>query len=166
MFMNSVLKDSNSYKFYTGLTLAIFSFLFTWLEQKASKLNYWRGQDTTESKTNRKVGPKRKLSIKEEFVLTLTRIRRGFDVEVLGDIFGVHSSVVSRIFTTWINFLYLEYLGQPENKLQSIFLNLLNIFQRQDPLLVAQNFLFKNLAYLHLRKLHGLSINIIIHLKH
>lgn len=115
---------------------------------------------------NRKVGPKRKLSIKEEFVLTLTRIRRGFDVEVLGDIFGVHSSVVSRIFTTWINFLYLEYLGQPENKLQSIFLNLLNIFQRQDPLLVAQNFLFKNLAYLHLRKLHGLSINIIIHLKH
>lgn len=57
---------------------------------------------------NRKVGPKRKLSIKEEFVLTLTRIRRGFDVEVLGDIFGVHSSVVSRIFTTWINFLYLE----------------------------------------------------------
>lgn len=115
---------------------------------------------------NRKVGPKRKLSIKEEFVLTLTRIRRGFDVEVLGDIFGVHSSVVSRIFTTWINFLYLEYLGQPENKLQSIFLNLLNIFQRQDPLLIAQNFLFKNLAYLHLRKLHGLSINIIIHLKH
>lgn len=59
---------------------------------------------------NRKVGPKRKLSIKEEFVLTLTRIRRGFDVEVLGDIFGVHLSVVSRIFwiTTWINFLYLE----------------------------------------------------------
>lgn len=56
---------------------------------------------------NRKVGSKRKLSIKEEFVLTLTRIRKGFDVEVLGDIFGVHS-VVSRIFTTWINFLYLE----------------------------------------------------------
>lgn len=54
------------------------------------------------------MGPKRKLSIKEEFVLTLTRIRRGFDVEVLGDIFGVRPSVVSRIFTTWINFLYLE----------------------------------------------------------
>jgi hypothetical protein len=46
--------------------------------------------------------------MKEEFVVTLTRMRRGFDVEVLGDLFGVNSSVISRIFTTWINFLYLE----------------------------------------------------------
>lgn len=119
---------------------------------------------------NRKVGSKRKLSIKEEFVLPLTRIRRGFDVEVLGDIFGVHSSVVSRIFTTWIKFLYLELnflISWPtRGHITTNLPNVLYIFQRQDPLLIAQNFLFKILAYLHLRELHGLSINIIIYLKH
>lgn len=57
---------------------------------------------------NRKAGPKRKLTVKEEFLITLIKLRRGFDVEVLSDLFGIHSSSISRIFTTWINFLYLE----------------------------------------------------------
>ena len=41
-------------------------------------------------------------------MLVLIRLRRGFDVDVLSDIFGLHSSNISRIFITWINFLYLE----------------------------------------------------------
>lgn len=41
-------------------------------------------------------------------MLVLVRLRRGFDVEVLGDLFGIHASNISRIFITWINFLYLE----------------------------------------------------------
>lgn len=56
---------------------------------------------------NCKVGLKWKFFIKEEFVLILIRIRKGFDVEVFGDIFGVYF-VVSRIFIIWINFLYFE----------------------------------------------------------
>ena len=123
-------------------------FLFEWIRPKAEKLNYWRGQDTTDFKgvspypllkklnehffqyvqlllklntlkfesylvfsnilQTRKAGPKRKLSLKEEFVITLVRLKRGFDVEVLGDLVGIHPSSISRIFTTWINFLYLE----------------------------------------------------------
>lgn len=55
-----------------------------------------------------KPGPSRKLTVKEESVLVLVRLRRGFDVEVLGDLFGIHASNISRIFITWINFLYLE----------------------------------------------------------
>lgn len=47
--------------------------------------------------------------MKEEFILTLIRLRRGIDVEVLSDIFGIHASNISRIFITWINFLYLEF---------------------------------------------------------
>ncbi|XP_048751583.2 uncharacterized protein LOC125663333 [Ostrea edulis] len=108
LFMKSVLKDDESCKFYTGLTIAMLIYVFTWLQKKAEKLNYWRGQDTTESKTNIKVGPKRKLTTKEEFIITLVRLRRGFDVEVISDLFGVHPSQISRIFTTWINFLYAE----------------------------------------------------------
>ena len=38
----------------------------------------------------------------------MVRLKRGFDVEVPGDLVGIHPSSISRIFTTWINFLYLE----------------------------------------------------------
>lgn len=44
----------------------------------------------------------------EEFTIVLLRLRRGFDVEVLSDLFGLNPSSISRIFTTWINFLFLE----------------------------------------------------------
>ncbi|ESP03283.1 hypothetical protein LOTGIDRAFT_137682, partial [Lottia gigantea] len=52
--------------------------------------------------------PKRKLAVKEELLMVLIRLRRGFDIDVVSDLMGIHSSNVSRIFTTWINFLYLE----------------------------------------------------------
>lgn len=111
LLMSYSLKDDESCKVYTGLNLAVFTMLFTWLQNKADKLSYWRGQDTTEAKANKKPkpGPSRKLTVKEEFVLVLVRLRRGFDVEVLGDLFGIHASNISRIFITWINFLYLEF---------------------------------------------------------
>ena len=57
---------------------------------------------------NPKPGRSRKLTIKEELIMTLIRLRRGLDIEVLSDLFGIHSSNISRIFITWINFLYLE----------------------------------------------------------
>jgi hypothetical protein len=57
----------------------------------------------------RKGGPKRKLSLKEEFIITLVRLKRGLDVKVLGDLVGMHPSSISRIFTTWVNFLYLKF---------------------------------------------------------
>ena len=48
---------------------------------------------------------KRTLSVKEELVMTLLRCRRGLDMQVLGNMFAVSSSTVSRIFTTWVTFL-------------------------------------------------------------
>ncbi|XP_069101481.1 uncharacterized protein [Argopecten irradians] len=108
MFTASVTKDDSSCKFYTGLSLAMFIHLFAWISSKAEKLNYWKGQDTSESNNGRRTGPKRKLSIREEFLILLVRLRRGLDTEVLEDLFGVNPSTISRIFTTWINFLFFE----------------------------------------------------------
>lgn len=80
--MDCSLKDDESCKFYTGLNLAVFTMLFNWLREKTEKLSYWRGQDTTEAKANQnpKPGPSRKLSVKEEFILVLIRLRRDFEV--------------------------------------------------------------------------------------
>ena len=45
------------------------------------------------------------LTLFEEFVLTLVRIRRGYDTNHLSFLFGISQSHVCRIFITWVNFL-------------------------------------------------------------
>ncbi|XP_062574812.1 uncharacterized protein LOC134236655 [Saccostrea cucullata] len=107
--MNDVLKNDASCKFYTGLSLGIFFLLLNSLKDKAARLSYWRGKETNlENNEMKRRGPKRLLSIREEMVMTLMRLRRGIDTKTLGAIFGVQAGTVSKIFFTWTTFLALE----------------------------------------------------------
>ena len=58
--------------------------------------------------TKRKPGPSRKLPPLEEILLVLMRLKAGLFVQDLADRFGISISSVSRIYITWINFLYYE----------------------------------------------------------
>ena len=64
----------------------------------------------TASKTSKR-GRKRSISTVNEFLLVMCRLRQGFAEEHLANLFGVSVSTVSRIFISWINFMYLK-LGQ------------------------------------------------------
>ena len=84
------------------------------LDRSSPHLKYWSGQDTSAEKnyqTNftKKTGPKRKLPRFDEFILTLVRLRLALHTFVLADLFGVSSSRISQIFTTWINFMSLIF---------------------------------------------------------
>lgn len=59
-----------------------------------------------------KKGQGRKLTLKEELVLTLLRLRRGFHNRTVGNLFHISESSVSRIFISWINLMYhdLQFL--------------------------------------------------------
>ena len=89
--------------------------VFSYLLPKLEHITYWRGSDTTVS--TEKVldkhrlstpGPKRKLSLLEEFVLVLLRLNVGLFLNDLVGRFGISMAQSSKIFTTWINFLYHE----------------------------------------------------------
>lgn len=75
-------------------------------------MKYWSGQGSAAKKKyqkdslNAKSGPKRKLSRFQEFVLTLVRLRLALTTFVMADLFGVSTSRVSQVFTTWINFMF------------------------------------------------------------
>ena len=43
-----------------------------------------------------------------EIFLTLVRLRRGIDLRLIGDLYGVSESTVSRIFKTMVNYMYLR----------------------------------------------------------
>ena len=75
-----------------------------WIGSKNTKKSpKKRAADTKEQRKNDGV-----LTRWEQVVLTLVRTRRGFDVKFLADTFGINSSQVSRIYTTWITFLSQE----------------------------------------------------------
>lgn len=58
-----------------------------------------------------KPGRKRKLELKEEFILILLRLKLGLMERHLADMFAVSVSTVSGIYITWVRFLALTFKG-------------------------------------------------------
>ena len=52
-------------------------------------------------------GRRRRLSGEGQFLLTLIRLWRGFSTSRLEWLFGIDESTGSRIFVSWVNFIYL-----------------------------------------------------------
>ena len=88
--------SDNKTKFYTGLpTYAVFKALFDYLEPKM--LHARRDSIKDNSK-----GRKRKLSLMEEFLSVLMRLRLGLVMEDVADRFQISIGTCSRVFHTWI----------------------------------------------------------------
>ena len=56
-----------------------------------------------------KTGPKRTLSVEEEFFLVLCRFKVGLLEEDLAARFRISQSIVSRIIVTWTKFMYYRF---------------------------------------------------------
>ena len=52
------------------------------------------------------------IPMKEQLFITLARLRHGMDEELLADLTLTSQSTISRLLTTWINFLYLRLAGR------------------------------------------------------
>ena len=68
-----------------------------------------KGDDLETERRNDKQGRLRKLKPFEEFFMVMCRLPRGFALQHLSHLFGVATSTVSRIFTAWVNFMYLKF---------------------------------------------------------
>ena len=108
LFMDNVLNNDQSVKFYTGLpTLTCLMAIFNILKPLAKKLKYW---DTNKgNKVNfqkkpsvKNSGKKRSLTTFQELILALVRLRLGLLVQHLSDVSANSKSSVSKVFTTWI----------------------------------------------------------------
>ena len=81
--MDDVLKDNESVKFFTGIpSLACFMVIFNLLKPFVEKLEYWDKNKEKEvsyqnDSNKKKPGKQRLLTIMEEFILTLVRLRLG-----------------------------------------------------------------------------------------
>lgn len=104
--INDCKESDESMSFYTGFpSYAAMVLCFGTLKDKTENISY----GSHERSNFRKSGPKRKLSLWQEYTLVLLRLRLGLLIERdLADRFRVSVSSVSHIVRTWIKFMKLE----------------------------------------------------------
>ena len=109
-FQLEKIKTDQKMNFYTGLsTISTFSVLFSLFHLNLSNMQYWRGTSRHVLKSNRKRkftrSSRKILWYKEEFLLTLMKLRLGLLNEDLADRFGISPAICSSTFTIWIRLL-------------------------------------------------------------
>lgn len=107
-FVRKVTNDNHSCLFWTGISsLTLLNYIFEWVLPASQMTPLWMGKKRYEErKEKRSVRRKRKLSSWDEYLLTLIRIRRSFDVNEIATFFDITPGHVSHVFITWINILY------------------------------------------------------------
>jgi hypothetical protein len=107
-------EENSAVQFYTGFpNYNVLQSFFEYLEPKVEKLQYWGKRNIPDSRLyqeegKKKPGRKRQLTPINEFFMVLTRLKVGLFVKDLADRFGISMGQFSKIFCTWINFLYFE----------------------------------------------------------
>ncbi|XP_078377811.1 uncharacterized protein LOC144660965 [Oculina patagonica] len=118
-FENCRSKDSNA-AFYSGFqSWDTFMAVFEYLDpgERGENISYWRSttgntSDYSEVQTDEsltKKGRARSLKPIDEFFMVMCRLRQGFPEDHLAHLFNVSTSTVSRIFITWVNFMYFKF---------------------------------------------------------
>ena len=109
--LESIANDDTKVMFYTGFpSYDHLKICFDFLGPATKQLIY-RDSKRVFDQSNK--GRPRSLPPMEEFFLTLVRLRLGLLEQDIAYRFGVSQSTVSRIFTTWINFLYIQFRQIP-----------------------------------------------------
>ena len=73
-------------------------------------MQYWKSRDKPHTENgNYLLNRNKRLTPKEELFLTLMRLRRGFSLQTLSYLYDVPTPTLSKMFTTWIQFIYLEF---------------------------------------------------------
>ena len=113
------LKDDDSkFKHFTGLpNYGVFCALLRYLKPKAKRLVWWRGGQTIaemctpDHAQKRRQGRVQRLTISTQFFLVLRRLRTGASIMELAHCASMSMSQMSKLFTTWINFLDYELMA-------------------------------------------------------
>ena len=108
-FKLQILTDDAKVKLYTGLpSKDVFDGLFGSFGDKVKKIRKWKGPAETVQRnviSNTRKAKKPFLSAKEEYFISLFRMKTMLKAEIVGDLFGISRTTVSQICFTWWKFM-------------------------------------------------------------
>jgi hypothetical protein len=87
--------------------------LFDEVKEPAKDMTYYRGEKSSIDKhyqvpNKNKPGPKRKLCLEDELLITLIKLRHNLNMDFIAAMFDVSTTLISVTFTTWVSLLSLE----------------------------------------------------------
>ncbi|XP_065654622.1 uncharacterized protein LOC136081249 [Hydra vulgaris] len=103
-----LVNNDKRMNFFTGISsIAIFNVIFGLLKPFLPSIRYWRGPKHSRSKVKqlKSISKCKLLSHKEEFLMTLMRLRLGLLNEDIADRFDISKALCSNIFTTFIRII-------------------------------------------------------------
>ena len=107
--LNLIETKNGKTRFYTGLpNYEVFQALVTYFEPKVIRARSWQGRRTRDDDNDTEMVRRSKLSVAEELLAVLMRLRLGLLLQDIADRFNVSASTMSRIFTTWLRLLSVE----------------------------------------------------------
>ena len=105
--IEQVLSDNDTCNHYTGFpSIPRMRTLFDFMDAGENGENVILYQNQGKKETG--VGRPRSLSAFQSFLLTLLRLRRGYDIMHLSFLFKVNDTTVSNTIITWINYIYVK----------------------------------------------------------
>ncbi|CAN7949879.1 unnamed protein product [Ixodes hexagonus] len=102
--------------FYTGLPrYSSFVFLLEFLDPGENGKNIKRHQKASSGghPSHESRGRRRKVTVENQLFLVLVKLHLGLFHQHLGHLFSVSTSTVSRIFSSWVDFMYLQLSEVP-----------------------------------------------------
>ena len=129
--LEDIMSNDCLVRFYTGSpSYEVFLAVYEFLGPAVNKLHYWG----TSKRTVRTGKRKLKLDPKNQFFLTLVRLRLNVRVKDLSVRFGISVGLVSRYITTWICFICqhfkeINWMPSPEQ----VAANLPHVFKERYP---------------------------------
>ena len=120
---HNLSKYQKMFEYYTGVNSSTFCMLWQFVSEEGENLRYLHS-DTATGKGPKKMGQAscgtgerektkqktaRIFSAKDELVFTLVRLRRGRTLKELSFETGVSEAYMRRIFTTWVQLLYIKF---------------------------------------------------------
>jgi hypothetical protein len=103
-----IFKCKGRMMLYAGVNKRTFDDIYDSVSDSAKDLRYWRGPKRNavfRGVRRNKPGPKRFLSSKNEMFMAMLKIKTGLNMSIIGDLFGVSATQVSRTCFTWWKFL-------------------------------------------------------------
>ena len=109
--VEAVKDDDKAIRFYTGFSSYMYMMIcFNFLGPAVAALSY---HEKNSGKETSFMGRHRSLTPLNEFFLTLCRLRVGLKEQDLAYRFGISQSTVSRIITTWLDFMFHKFKEIP-----------------------------------------------------
>ena len=108
--IDNIKTNSKLLRFYTGFpNYEVFGIALSFLGRDAASKLVYSNTEQNDAQKREKAGPKRTLSVVEEFFLVLCRYKVGLLEEDLAARFRISQGLVSRIIVTWTKFMYYRF---------------------------------------------------------